>query len=141
MSLNVTCLCGNMSLSLQGSPAARANCHCSSCRDFYGTSVFSATAWASEAVTVGERAGCTFKHPEKQMTKTFCNVCGEVVFGTNRLGMRVVPNALTTRSTGGKIDATLAPTMHLFYRERVVDVVDDLPKYLDGWDGPTYVAA
>lgn len=75
------------------------------------------------------------------MTKTFCDVCGEVVFGTNRLGMRVVPNALTARATGGKLDAALAPTMHLFYRERVVDVVDDLPKYLDGWDGPTYAAA
>ena len=30
--------------------------------------------------------------------------------------------------------------MHLFYRERVTDVADALPKYLDGWDGPLHVS-
>ncbi|MEX3922076.1 GFA family protein [Paraburkholderia sp. BR10872] len=138
MSLRVTCLCGKITVNLHGGPAARANCHCSSCRTFYGTSMFSATAWAADAVSVDDGAGRTFKHPEKQLTKTFCDVCGEVMFGTNRLGMRVVPNALVARATDGKLDAALAPTMHLFYRQRVVDVSDDLPKYLDGWDGPTY---
>ena len=34
-----------------------------------------------------------------------------------------------------------APAMHLFYRQRVIDVVDALPKYLDGWDGPTLDSA
>jgi hypothetical protein len=58
------------------------------------------------------------------------------VFGTNRLGMRVVPNALVARAADGKLDANLAPTMHMFYGQRVVDVLDDLPKYLDGWNGP-----
>ncbi len=27
--------------------------------------------------------------------------------------------------------------MHLFYGQRVIDVVDALPKYVDGRDGPT----
>jgi len=31
----------------------------------------------------------------------------------------------------------LQPTMHLFYRHRVIDVIDALPTFLDGWDGPT----
>ncbi|MBB3261440.1 hypothetical protein F4827_006277 [Paraburkholderia bannensis] len=31
----------------------------------------------------------------------------------------------------------LRPTMHLFYRHRVIDVRDSQIKYLDGWDGPT----
>lgn len=138
MSLRATCPCGKISVELRGSPAARANCHCSSCRDFYGAPVFSATAWEPDAVSISEGLGQTFKHPEKQLTKTFCDVCGEVVFGTNRLGMRVVPNALLARATDGKLEANLSPTMHLFYRQRVVDASDDLPKYLDGWDGPTY---
>ncbi len=30
--------------------------------------------------------------------------------------------------------------MHLFYRHRVIDVIDALPKYLDGWDGPVFEA-
>ncbi|GAB2300954.1 hypothetical protein Dimus_034989 [Dionaea muscipula] len=109
-------------------------------RGFYGTSIFSATAWDADSVRIEDGAGRTFRHPEKQLAKTFCDVCGEIVFGTNRLGMRVVPNALVTRETDGKLDAALAPTMHLFYRQRVIDVSDDLPKYLDGWDGPTYAS-
>lgn len=28
--------------------------------------------------------------------------------------------------------------MHLFYRQRVIDVSDALPKYLDGWGAPVY---
>ncbi|GLQ98810.1 hypothetical protein GCM10007863_32300 [Dyella mobilis] len=140
MSLRAMCLCGKTSLDLHGSPVARANCHCSSCRSFYGTHIFSATAWESDAVRISDGLGQTFKHPEKQLTKTFCDVCGEVVFGTNRLGMRVVPNVLLARATDGALEPSLSPTMHLFYRQRVVDVLDDLPKYLDGWDGPTYVS-
>ncbi len=80
----------------------------------------------------------SFSHPEKQLKKTFCAVCGEVVFGTDRLGMHVVPNAMLHRISGEGSYSSWAPTMHLFYRQRVVDVVDDLPKYLDGWDGPLY---
>lgn len=138
MSLRLACLCGKVAVELHGMPVARANCHCSTCRGFYGAAIFSATAWQADAVRVDEGVALTFKHPEKQLAKTFCGVCGDVVFGTNRLGMRVVANALVARATDGTLDAAWAPTMHLFYRQRVVDVLDELPKYLDGWDGPTY---
>lgn len=137
MSLRITCLCGKNTLDLHGEPAARASCHCSSCRSFYATSVFSATAWAAEAVRLSGDGARMFKHPDKDLTRTFCDQCGDVLFGTNRLGMRVIPNALMARSTDGRLDDALVPTMHLFYRHRVIDIVDDLPKYLDGWDGPT----
>ncbi|MFJ2995722.1 GFA family protein [Pandoraea sp. NPDC087047] len=140
MSLRVACLCGKIAVDLQGSPAARANCHCTSCRDFYGTSMLSATAWDADSVQIAEGAWTVFQHPTKQLSKTFCNACGEVLFGTNRLGMHVVPNAITARATGGQLNVSLTPTMHLFYRHRVIDVSDALPKYLDGWDGPTYDA-
>jgi hypothetical protein len=138
MSLRITCLCGSVAIELHGNPAARANCHCSSCRDFYGTSMFSATAWEAGSVDIVGGELKVFKHPAKQLEKSFCGVCGEVVFGANRLGMRVVPNAIVARAVGGELDAALVPTMHLFYRQRLVNVLDDLPKYLDGWDGPAY---
>lgn len=140
MAVGITCLCGALRIQLHGSPAARACCHCATCRDFYGTSMLSATAWEADAVQLDAGAGGVFQHPHKQLSKTFCGGCGEVVFGTNRLGMRVVPNAMLARANGGALDAALMPQMHLFYRDRVIDVVDALPKYLDGWDGPTYDA-
>jgi len=141
MPIRISCLCGKTSVDLHGQPAARANCHCASCRDFYGTTMLSATAWHEEAVRIANGACSIFQHPAKQLSKAFCSTCGEVLFGSNRLGMRVVPNAMTARATGGSLDAKLAPTMHLFYRHRIIDVTDALPKYLDGWDGPQYEAS
>lgn len=133
---SVRCLCGAVTVTLRGEPAARANCHCATCRDFYGTAMLSATAWQPEQVSVAG-GDATFRHPSKTMSRTWCAACGEIVFGTNRLGMRVVPNSVTARAHGGQLPAAWQPTMHLFYRQRVIDVVDALPKFLDGWDGPT----
>jgi hypothetical protein len=134
--LAVQCLCGSVHLELLGQPTARANCHCQSCRDFYGTSMLSATAWTAESVTHSGRQAATFHHPTKQLARTFCTACGETVFGTNRLGMKVVPNSLVARAAEGILPEQFQPTMHLFYRHRVIDVNDTLIKYLDGWDGP-----
>jgi hypothetical protein len=133
----LACLCGAVTVDLTGEPAARANCHCPSCRDFYATPMLSATAWASENVKA-HGALRVFQHPSKQMSRAFCATCGETVFGTNRLGMRVVLNSLLARAHGGTLPENRTPTMHLFYRHRVLDVSDTLIKYLDGWDGPTF---
>ncbi|MFC4702320.1 MULTISPECIES: GFA family protein [Paraburkholderia] len=138
-SRKLACLCGAVTIDLIGEPAALANCHCGTCRDFYGTSILSASAWpADRAVASG--ALQVFQHPHKQMSRAFCATCGETLFGTNRLGMRVVPNSLLARAHDGTLPAERQPTMHLFYRHRVIDVIDALPKYLDGWDGPVFEA-
>lgn len=137
---SVRCLCGAVNIALNGEPRAKANCHCRSCRDFYGTSMLSATAWLAEQVTVASGRVSTFSHPTKELSRAFCPDCGETVFGTNRLGMRVVPNSIVARAAGGELPEKLHPTMHLFYRYRIFDVQDALPKYLDGWDGPIYQA-
>lgn len=141
MILRTRCLCGRTPLSVQGTPVARAYCHCGTCRDTYATAVLAATAWDADAVTIDLATTGMFQHPHKQLSKTFCSHCGDALFGTNRLGLRVVPNALIARATGGTLPDAFAPTLHLFYRERSLDVVDALPKYLEGWDGPTYDAS
>ncbi|MEG0184075.1 MAG: GFA family protein [Stenotrophomonas sp.] len=140
MNLRITCQCGENAVELHGAPVARANCHCTTCRDFYGAAMLSATAWDRASVVPAATNTTHFQHPAKQLSKTFCRQCGDVLFGTNRLGLYVVPNAVVARAAGGVLDAALVPTMHLFYRERVIDVSDALPKYLDGWDGPVHVA-
>lgn len=137
-SISIACLCGAVTVGLHGQPVAKANCHCQTCRDFYGTPVLSATAWDAEAVRVSSGQVRMFKHPVKQLSRTFCPICGETVFGTNRLGMRVVPNSIVARAAGGELPEPLRPTMHLFYRYRVFDVSDGLTKFLEGWDGPQY---
>lgn len=136
LSTAIQCQCGQTGFVLLGEPAARAHCHCQACRDFYGTSVLSATAWPAHALQVTQGEPASYAHPTRQMSKSFCQRCGEVLFGTNRLGMRVVPNSLAARAAGGALPPGWQPAMHLFYRHRVIDVADDLTKYSDGWDGP-----
>ncbi|TCV96389.1 hypothetical protein EC912_102740 [Luteibacter rhizovicinus] len=136
----VRCLCGTVNIELNGLPVARAYCHCESCRDFYGTSMLSATAWDAAQVIVDSRSVATYPHPAKQLSRTYCKECGETVFGTNRLAMRVLPNSIVARAAGGDLPNDIRPTMHLFYRHRIVDIVDELPKYFDGWGGPIYEA-
>ncbi|QHE93948.1 aldehyde-activating protein [Pandoraea fibrosis] len=135
--ITVACQCGGVSMSLTGEPAARALCHCNACRDFYGSPILAATAWAPSQISMTGTIQ-TFAHPSRKMTRRFCADCGETLHGTNRLEMYVVPNALLARAHDAALPASLQPTMHLFYRHRVLDVQDDLPKYLDGWDGPRY---
>lgn len=102
--------------------------------------MLSATAWQVEAATLGGSQAVTFRHPSKQLSRVFCPSCGDTVFGTNRLGMRVVPNSLVARANSGILPERFQPTMHLFYRQRIIDVADALTKFLDGWDGPEYEA-
>ncbi|AVF42295.1 aldehyde-activating protein [Pandoraea apista] len=135
--ITVACQCGSVSMSLTGEPAARALCHCNACRDFYGSPVLAATAWPPSQISI-TGATRTFSHPSRKMTRRFCAECGETLHGTNRLAMCVVPNALLARAHDARLPVSLQPAMHLFYRHRVLDVRDDLPKYLDGWDGPLY---
>lgn len=140
-SLSLLCLCGSVNLQVDDQPEVKANCHCQSCRDLYGTSMLSATAWLPERIAVLSGNLSKFAHPTKQLSRTFCPHCGETVFGTNRLGMKILPNSLLARAAGGELPKQMRPTMHLFYRERIIDVDDKLPKYLDGWNGPTYESA
>lgn len=97
-------------------------------------------AWDPAQVTVerGAEVLAAFQHPTRQLKRYFCSHCGETLFGNNRLGMAVIPNSQFARAANNTLPLALAPTMHLFYRHRVVDVMDALPKYLDGWDGPVY---
>ncbi|MGJ8525114.1 hypothetical protein LMG33818_000822 [Halomonadaceae bacterium LMG 33818] len=41
MSTAVACLCGANQFQLKGNPAAKAYCHCQSCRDMYGGDLLS----------------------------------------------------------------------------------------------------
>ena len=134
------CDCGAIVMEFRGAPTARAICHCNACRELYGSIVLAATAWAPEQIThLGNSTVLLdYPHPRRHMRRYSCRHCGELVHGCNRLGMVVVPNARFTRQHDGLLPVALRPTLHLFYAYRAFDVMDDLPKYLQGWDGPRH---
>lgn len=136
MMIEGRCLCGSNVIAMSGEPAACAYCHCASCRDLYGGSFLAATAWLPEQLSFLEKNVSSFSHPSKSLARCYCTTCGEILFGTNRLGMRVVPNQMIARTQEGVFPAALLPRMHIFYGQRIVNIDDDLVKYVEGWDGP-----
>lgn len=134
------CNCGLVELLIHGSPMARAYCHCRSCRDLYDLPVLAATAWKKDAVRTikGQDFINTYKHPTQQMQRHFCRACGTTVLGENRLDLFVIRTSLIAKSLGGQLPDALTPEFHLFYASREIDIEDDLPKYLEGWDGPLF---
>lgn len=140
--IQFSCNCGDVRLLISGSPAARAYCHCASCRNLYDLPVLSAVAWSRDSIQVtdGHHLIATYKHPTKRLARHFCQSCGTTVFSTNRLDLRLVRTSLIAKAMGGTIPADLRPEFHLFYAQREVTIQDGLPKYLEGWDGPLFPA-
>jgi hypothetical protein len=140
MTLMLSCRCGGARLVATGTPLSCAYCHCASCREFQGGAVSAAATWRASdlAAASGSRPIGEFKHPMLQMSRHFCPACGDTLFVVNRLGLRAVSMALLRHAHRGSLPARYTPTMHLNYAQREVDVIDDLPKYLERPGGPQY---
>jgi hypothetical protein len=52
--------------------------------------------------------------------------------------MAVIRTSLFAKTQGGLLPEALRPKFHLFYGSREIDVEDDLPKYVEGRDGPLF---
>ena len=135
----MNCDCESVRFYAEGSPVENAYCHCADCRDFYSTPVLAATAWSKSALRVvsGDEFVSNYQHPHKQLSKFSCVKCGDTLFGTNRLGMNVIPNKQICRNSE-LAKEMMRPDFHLFYRQRVIDIKDTLTKYLDGRNGEVF---
>ena len=129
----LSCDCGHVTMTASGEPKLSLHCHCSSCRDLYNVDVLSATGWAHENVDLPDESKLfVHKTDGKQMTRYGCPKCGLMMYGVHKPGIPVIPHALFRKINGGELQDELKPTLHLFYRDRVVDVDDDLEKSQGG---------
>ena len=87
-------------------------------------------------ITDGKDNLVEYQHPELDMKRVFCANCGEVLFNTNSMGWRVVSQWLIAKCSDGKLPHELCSDKHFFYEQRVIDIDDELPKFLRGTDGP-----
>lgn len=125
----LSCDCGHVTMRVHGEPELSLYCHCGSCRALYSVDMLSATGWAEDNVELPDESKM-FVHrmAGKQMTRYGCPECGMIMYGRHKPGIPVIPHGVFRKANEGKLPAALAPTLHLFYRERVIDVDDDLPK-------------
>jgi len=133
LSYDLSCDCGNVKLTAQGSPELSLYCHCPSCRDLYSVDIAPLTAWSDDNVTLPDESKLfVHKMRDKEMVRYGCPDCGMVLFGRHKPGMPVIPHGVFRKANGGELPAELAPTLHLFYASRVLDIDDDLTKSQGG---------
>ena len=137
----VRCNCGEIELSVRGEPRAKNYCHCNSCRDLLNVTFFEGTAWDQENVDIskGEEKLILFEYPGKKMCRYTCRLCSATVFHMDRFEFLCTSYSLFRKANSGKLDKRLEPTRHYYYGERLVDISDDLPKYLKAVGGPLVI--
>jgi hypothetical protein len=125
-SLRAGCICGAVEISIAGEPSVMAYCHCESCRGWLGAPIHAASLWPTPNVTIekgAEQLG-TFKRTEASH-RQFCTACGAPVLVRHpQIGLTDVP-------AGSVTGLAFEPTLHVHYGEKVLRVVDGLPKFKD----------
>ena len=126
MTIEGRCACGAVSFVAEGQPLVQLICHCASCQIAHGAPlVFGAqfppdrfsSSGRVEVVTVSKDPGAT-----RRMT---CPECGTRVFNGWGGAPRTIFPSLCSDA------GWFRPEMHLYWQNRRIEVVDDLPKYLD----------
>ena len=130
---NISCDCGHVKMTAQGEPKLSLYCHCGSCRELYSADVLGLTGWDDENVDLPDESKLYHHQTDgKEMHRYGCPKCGMIMYGRHKPGIPVIRHNVFRKNNGGKLPAELAPSLHLFYGERVLDIDDDLEKCEDG---------
>lgn len=135
------CACGAVEVSTHGAPVWSCYCHCSVCRRFHSTPCVLVVAFlvdkGSITLTKGAERVSRFRSPSGRVERCFCTTCGTRVY--NILGD--IPGVGTVWTTfpslfGFETTSAMppgwAPTMHVYYENRVGDVCEGgLPRWRD----------
>lgn len=120
------CFCGAVELTVTGAPTAMGYCHCTSCRSWAAAPVNAFTLWAPEKVriTKGEDHVGSFSKTANSHRR-FCRICGGHLM-TDHPGWKLVDVYSAVIP-----DLRFEPGVHVHYGERVLAMVDGLPKFKD----------
>jgi hypothetical protein len=120
------CFCGAVQIRVTGQPVVMGYCHCQSCRLWSASPVNAFTLWKPEdlEVTKGQDQLGTH-HKTERSERKWCKTCGGHV--------------LTVHPIWGLVDVYVAvipefpfqAALHVNYGERVLQIVDGLPKQRD----------
>ena len=134
--LQGSCPCGTVGFETEVQPLARFYCHCTTCQKMYQRPYVDLTVAWSWNVNINQNADSVewvrkHKFPVS-VHRGVCQECSKPVLGR----LQVPTPGLSFIATANWSDrSTLPPPSgHIFYRSRVVEVDDPLPK-VEGWLG------
>jgi hypothetical protein len=128
-SYTTQCFCGSVKLELTDEPILSGYCHCNDCRQWSGNPLTAWAMWPYEALNIisGETDLLTFDRSDRT-PRAWCNKCG------GHLG--ALRDKAATPHFVGLPDLIegyeFKPAMHVWCKDSVIDVADDLPKYQEG---------
>ena len=127
----VHCDCGSIEVEMTGAPIVHAYCHCEDCRDLLDVPYHSVTAWDPDNVSIlsGAEHAVQYQHPTLDMTRIFCNQCGETLYNTNAMGWKLVSQLLIRKCYNGELPEEFQSNAHFYYDRRIIDIDDKIPKH------------
>lgn len=125
------CLCGAVVVRAIAPPRSVSICHCSVCRGFSGAPMVISALFRPADVLVTDSTGAPPELVETQtsaaVTRCRCAKCSTPIVGF--LGAKFVAVAASCFHLSEPLPSEWRPRHHLHYGSRVLDVMDDLPKY------------
>ena len=130
------CFCGATRVTLAGAPIAVSICHCVNCRKLSGAPFSSQALVKADQVAVHREDGVDdlVGFASSPAVERFrCARCASPVYATLAKGkMAAVPLTIFDAADGVE---PLRPTHHMYYSDRIMDVDDQLPKYVKSSGG------
>ena len=139
-----TCHCGEIKVKAMGEPRSVSYCHCSICRKLSGAPFTCQALYLSSQVSVEISPGGRLSglKTSKGVDRQRCMTCLSPVKASLFNGKcTAVPLQMISKwhsvpgskgdfpSSNASVGSILAPKHHMHYKNRVMDVVDGLPKY------------
>jgi hypothetical protein len=127
-----SCFCGEVEFAVIAEPIGRCECHCTVCQRLSGgPSCLVARFPGQDSLKVVKGNDMlTEVITSEEMNRYFCSLCGA---NMNAITAEHSYCALSSlkRDDDGKIIHLdrLAPTVHIFYSDRIQNVIDDKPKF------------
>lgn len=124
------CSCDYVNFEFEATPLMRAYCHCTICQEFNDAPYGDITLFRSKDVNFDQHEKIDFKAYKSgsPVARGKCTACNEATIETFKMfgfpDLTIIPSA----NIEG-IDQIIEPSMHVWYRSRVTDMNDNLPKY------------
>lgn len=121
--MEARCPCGQVTLSVQGTPLGQVYCHCDDCQRAHSAAYVPRAVFPRDAVSV--TAGETRTWTNRIRKMTICAACGSHLYGEH--------DGVPFRGVNAGLfpPGEFTPFAHIHCRFAIAPVVDGLPHYRD----------
>lgn len=124
------CACSKHTAEVTGELVFCGLCHCADCRIARTTPVHHGIVVRPNQIQISNaKELVSYRHSDKRTTY-HCSTCFSLMYNTNEMGMCVL-SAASFLDKQGRLPRYLQPQAHIHYGERVLNIPDHLPKFLD----------